>query len=64
MRLDSGLSWSILYDFCFGDCLEVVGGYHDFNDAFTEVTDLNPYIPKDYIFVPYPYNNYCLQTCP
>ena len=41
MGLDSGLTWSVVSDFCFRYCLEGSGGHHEFSDAFTKAADLN-----------------------
>ena len=49
MILGTGLSWSIVYDFLFWDFAEGLSGYHEVNDDFAEVSDLNPYVPKERI---------------
>ena len=41
MVLDSWLTWSVIYDFCFGYCAEGSGGNHEVADTFTKVADLN-----------------------
>ena len=64
MRLDVGFSWSVVYGLCVWYFLEGLGGYHEVTYAFTEVSDLNTYIPKERIDVPYPYGNYCFQIYP
>ena len=50
MRLVDRLSQSVVYNFYFWGCVEVLGGYHEITDAFTEVADLNPYVPKELIY--------------
>ena len=47
MVLDSGLNWSLIYDFCFGSRVEFYGGHHEVADAFTKVAHLNPYVPEE-----------------
>ena len=44
--LDAGFYRSVVYDFCSWDYVEGPDGYHEISYAFTEVADLNPYIPK------------------
>ena len=52
MGLDSGLTWSVIYDFCFGYHVEGSGGNHEVADAFTKVYDLNLDVPEEGIVVP------------
>ena len=42
-----------------------MSGYHDIKDAFDEIDDLNPYVPKESIDVPSPNDHYCswVQLC-
>ena len=47
MVLDSGLTCSVIYDFCFGHFVEGSGGNHDVSDAVTKVAYLNPDVPKE-----------------
>ena len=54
VRFDVGLFRSIVYDFCLWDCVEGMGVHHEVTDAFTEVADLNPYVPKELISGPSP----------
>ena len=54
MGLDSGLIWSVIYDFCFGYCIEGSGGHHEAADAFIKIAYLNPYVPEEGISIPSP----------
>ena len=54
MGLDSGLTWSVIYDLCFGYCVEGSGEHHDVADAFTEVSYLNLDVPEEGIDGPLP----------
>ena len=54
MVLDYGLTQSVVYDFCFWYCVEGLGGYHEVNDAFDEVANLNPDVPEEGISGPPP----------
>ena len=47
MRLNSGLITRVSYDFCFWYYVEVLGGYHEVNDTFADVVDLNPDVPEE-----------------
>ena len=47
MVLKSGLTWSVIYDFCFGYPVEGSGGHHEVADDFTKVTDLNTDVPEE-----------------
>ena len=59
MGLESGLTWSVIYDFCFRYCVESSGGHHVVADAFTKVSDLNPDLLEEGIAGPSPkYHNY------
>ena len=57
MGLDSGLTWSVINDFCFRYCVEFSGGNHDISDAFTKVYYLNLDGPEE--GVARPFHNYC-----
>ena len=52
MGLDSGLTWSVIYDLCFGYCLEDSGRNHEVTDAFTKVSYLNPGVTEEVIAGP------------
>ena len=52
MGLDSDLTFSVVYDFYFGYCVEGSGGHHELADAFAEVADLNPYVLEEGISGP------------
>ena len=52
MVLDSRLTWSVIYDFCFGCRVEGSGGHHEVDDAFTKFSYLNPYVPEEGIAGP------------
>ena len=54
MGLDSGLTWSVVYELCFGYCVEGAGVHHEVSDAFTKVNDLNPDVPEEGISGPLP----------
>ena len=62
MILDSGLTRSVIYDFCSGYHLEGSGGHHEVSDAFTMVAYLNLDVPEEGIFVPLPNDHDCLQV--
>ena len=62
MGLDYGLTWSIIYDFCLGYCVEGYGGHHDLADDFTKVADLNLDVPKEGISGPSPNDHDCFQV--
>ena len=64
MILGARLSLSVVYNFWFWYCAEVLSGYHEVTDNFYEVSDLNPYLPKEYISVPYPNDHYFLWIYP
>ena len=59
MGLDSQLTWSVIYDFCFGYCAEGSGGHHEVADAFTKIADLNPDVPEEGISGLSPNNHDC-----
>ena len=50
--MDYGLSWSVVYDFCFCNFVEGLDVQHEVTDAFIEVTDLDTYVPKEHISGP------------
>ena len=54
MVLDSGLTWSVIYNFCFGYRVEDSGGHHEVADAFTKVAELNLDVPEEGIAGPSP----------
>ena len=58
MRLDFGLTRSVLYDFCFWYCIEGSSVHHEVTDGFTGVYDLNQYVPEEDIFGPSPNDHY------
>ena len=64
MGLGAGLSHSVVYDFCFCDCVEDLSGYHEVTDVFSEDADLNPYVPKERISGTYSNYNYCFWIYP
>ena len=49
MILDAKLTRSVVYDCCFWDFVESLGGYHEFTDAFAEVSDLTLDVPEESI---------------
>ena len=59
MRLDDGLSQSLVYDFYLLYCVEGMCGYLEVIDEFDEVDDLNPYVPKEIIYGTYTNYHYC-----
>ena len=65
MVLDSGLYRSVIYDFCFWYCVEVSGGHHEVNGAFTEFNDLNPDVPEEGIdgILPNDHDFFCVFSC-
>ena len=60
MRLGARLYRCVVYDFYFWDCVEIMSVNHEITDAFSEISDLNPYVPKEIIAGPYPNDHYCL----
>ena len=54
MELDYGLTWSVIYEFCFGYSVEGSGGNLEVTDPFTKVTYLNPDVPEECISGPSP----------
>ena len=48
-----GLYWCIVYDLCFGNSVEGLISIHEVNDAFDEVSDLNPDVPEERVYGPY-----------
>ena len=62
MGLESGLNWSVVYDFCFGYCVEGSVVHHEVADAFNKVADLNPDVPEEGIAGPSPNENDCLRV--
>ena len=58
MGLDSGLTWSVIYDLCFGYFVEGYGGHHEVFDAFNKVDYLNLDVPEEGIAVPLPNDHY------
>ena len=58
MRLVDGLYQSVVYNFYFWGCVEVLGGYHEVTYTFTFFY-LNPYVPKELIIGPSPIAHYC-----
>ena len=60
MILCGGFSRRVVYDFRFWDYVEIMDGYHQVTDAFSEGAELNPYVPKESISGPCPNDNYCL----
>ena len=62
MELDSGLTWSVIYDFCFGYCVEGSGGNHEVADEFTKVAYLNPDVPEEGIDGPSPNDHDCFRV--
>ena len=59
MGLESGLTWSAIYDFCFGHRVEGSGGNHEIADAFTKFSDLNTDVPEEGIDGPYTNDHDC-----
>ena len=45
-------------------CVEGLGGYHEVTDDFTEVSDRNPYVPKETIAGTSPNDHYCFMVIP
>ena len=62
MGLDSGLTWSVVSDFCFWYCVESSGGHHEVVYAFTKVSDLNTYVLEEDISGPLPNDHNCFQV--
>ena len=62
MVLDSGLTWSVIYDFCFGYRVEGSGGNHGVSDAFTKADYMNPNVPEEGIAGPFPNDNDCIRV--
>ena len=50
MRLNSGLAWSVVYEFCFLYCTEGLGVNHEVTDDLTEDTDLHLDVPEEGIY--------------
>ena len=61
MILDARLSQSVVYDYCFFNCVEGLGVHHEVTDAFTEFSDLNTYVSKERIYEPSPDDHYCFR---
>ena len=49
MGLDSRLTWSVIYDFCFGYRVEGSIGHPEVADDFTNVSYLNTYVLEEVI---------------
>ena len=47
MGLGAGLTWSVIYELCFGYCVEGSGGHHEVDDAFAKVAYLNPDVTEE-----------------
>ena len=62
MGLDYELTSSVIYDFCFGYCVEGSDRNHEFVDSFTKVSYLNPYVPEEGIYGPSSNDHDCLRV--
>ena len=62
MGLDSGLTWSAIYDFCFGYRVKGSGGHDEVADSFTKFTYLNPDVLEEGISGPSPNDHYCFRV--
>ena len=61
MILGTGLSRSVVYDLLLWNYVEGLGGYHEVTDAFTEITDMNYFVPKELFSVPSSNDHYCFR---
>ena len=59
MGLDSGLTCSVIYDFCLGYFVEGSGINHEVADAFAKVAYLNPDVPEEGISGPSTHDHDC-----
>ena len=45
--MDSGFTWSVVYDFLFWYCVEGSGGHHGVVDSCTKFAALNPDVTEE-----------------
>ena len=62
--LCSWLYRCIVDDLCFVDSVEVLINSHELTGAFSEVSNLNPYVPEEIIYVPSPNYHDCFWVYP
>ena len=49
MRFDSRVFHSVVYDFCFKNFVEGLDIHYEVTNYFTDVADVNPFVPKELI---------------